>query len=101
LTELENQVAGSWYLNAMATHPDARGRGLGNLMLDLVHTWAQDQGATQISLVVERSNIGAVALYERKGWHVIEERDLAAAEGLPESVALLMVKSVRRGSRTG
>lgn len=52
----------------VATHPDARRRGMGAAVLEHLIATATTRGCEQLSLEVRISNTPAVALYERYGF---------------------------------
>ena len=52
----------------IALHPAARGRGLAELLMHLLHAAAALRGAPRVRLKVYRSNARARALYERLGY---------------------------------
>lgn len=58
-------------LHALEVRPDHRRQGLGATLLRAAATWAQDQKASQLSLVVTRRNATARALYLRLGMRVV------------------------------
>lgn len=53
-------------LISMWVAPFARGRGVGDALIDAVIAWARQQGATGVTLAVRVANRHAVALYLRK-----------------------------------
>ena len=58
---------------AIGILPKFRGEGLGTRLLREVMAMAKDQGATEMSLSVERENSVALRLYERLGFSVIDD----------------------------
>ena len=54
--------------------PQARGRGLGRLMLDTCTEFARAHGYTEMKLWTHKSHQAANALYLRNGWEIIEEQ---------------------------
>ncbi|WP_238945314.1 ribosomal protein S18-alanine N-acetyltransferase [Allofranklinella schreckenbergeri] len=70
-----------------------RGQGLGQLLMQAMHTWAQQQGATQVWLEVRESNLAAQALYARLGYEPIAVRkNYYPLEGNAREHALIMRK---------
>lgn len=61
-------------LIAMWVSPGARGRGVGDVLIDAVAAWARESGAEELRLVVYEHNAAALGLYRRNGF-------AAAAEG--------------------
>lgn len=60
------------HLNKLYLLPELQGQGLGQLMLRRVLGAAQQAGATQVELRVNRSNVQAVRAYERAGFQIVE-----------------------------
>ena len=56
------------YLLDLAVLPDARGNGLGTLLLQAVKGWAKAYGADYLELDALSNNQGAIRLYEREGF---------------------------------
>ncbi len=52
----------------IATHPDARRKGMGAAVLEYLIAEARSRGCEQLSLEARVSNIPAIALYERYGF---------------------------------
>jgi GNAT superfamily N-acetyltransferase len=53
---------------SMWVAPEARGRGLGALLLERVIEWAWTNGARTVRLGVTEGNAAAAALYKRRGF---------------------------------
>jgi ribosomal protein S18 acetylase RimI-like enzyme len=51
---------------------EARGGGLGGLMLDAVERHARAHGCTRVMLTVNKGNTGSIAVYEKRGFTVRE-----------------------------
>lgn len=87
-------------LISMWVSPVARGRGVGDRLLQLVERWGAAQGATGLRLSVVPANGPAIALYERHGFLATGEVGDRCGGRLPERV---MVKTLRRspGHRVG
>jgi len=60
------------YSIAVAT--TARGQGLGDRLLQRLETIARTYGLLEVRLEVRKDNAGALALYERRGYHRFGER---------------------------
>jgi len=60
--------APSAHLEAIVVHPDARGSGLGQRLLDRSEALAQEYGAESLSLHVFANNHRARALYQSSGF---------------------------------
>ena len=76
-------VAGTVELVSMFVRPQARGRGVGEALIDAVTGWARERGATSVHLWVTETNKHARLLYERCGFSVTAER-----QPLPSNPAL-------------
>lgn len=93
--ELENLAPGTWYLNALATCPEFRGRGYGARLLALAERLAKDQGAKGVSIIVSDANSGARRLYRRCGYRETAKRPMVKEEWEnPGEDWLLLVKSL-------
>jgi ribosomal protein S18 acetylase RimI-like enzyme len=76
LEALERLAGGTWYINAIATYPEARGRGYASRLLETAEDLATEAGATAVSLIVSDANIAARRLYERRGYRCVDERPM-------------------------
>ncbi len=74
---------GTVELVAMFVRPQARGRGVGEALIDAVIGWARARDATSVHLWVTETNKPALRLYERYGFTVTAER-----QSLPSDPAL-------------
>jgi ribosomal-protein-alanine N-acetyltransferase len=62
------------HILALATHPDYRGRGIAQQLLDHVLDVARQTGCSLATLEVRRSNVPAIKLYERAGFKTVHVR---------------------------
>ncbi len=62
------------HILALATHPDHRGRGIAGRLLEHVLDVARRAGCALATLEVRRSNVPAIALYERAGFSTVHVR---------------------------
>ena len=62
------------HILAIATHPDHRGRGHGAQLLDHAIRNAIATGCALATLEVRRSNVAAIAMYERAGFRTVHVR---------------------------
>lgn len=74
LLELENLAPGTWYVNALAVRPEARGHGLGAQLLGFAEEIGRAAAARGMSVIVADKNIRAFRLYERFGYRKVGER---------------------------
>jgi GNAT superfamily N-acetyltransferase len=70
--------------------PDARGQGLGGLLMSAAIEWARDRGATRIDLSVTDQANDARLLYERIGFTPTGEREPLASD--PTRVEIFMTR---------
>ena len=77
------EVPGTIELISMFVRPQARGRGVGEVLIDAVIGWARQQDATCVHLWVTETNKPARLLYERRGFSLTAER-----QPLPSNPAL-------------
>ncbi|MCB9420875.1 MAG: ribosomal protein S18-alanine N-acetyltransferase [Ardenticatenaceae bacterium] len=72
--------AGFWlmgdecHISTIASHPDWRGRGLGELLLLNMLFMANEQAAQMVTLEVRQSNLTAQALYHKYQFAIVGER---------------------------
>ncbi len=62
------------HVTTIATHPDARGRGLGELLLASLIDIGTEVGARWMTLEVRVSNEPAKALYHKYGFRIVSTR---------------------------
>ena len=64
------------YLGFMYTLPDFRGKGINNLIIDFLASWAAKRDLHELRLTVYDENIPAIRAYEKAGFsrHIIEMR---------------------------
>lgn len=62
-------------LISMWVRPDARGRGVGDALIEAVEAWARRTGAATVRLAVAEGNDRAEALYRRHGYRRTGEVD--------------------------
>jgi ribosomal protein S18 acetylase RimI-like enzyme len=95
LVELELRVPGSFYINALATYPEYRGRGLGTKLLEAANTLASEAGCEILGLEVFDQNEAALGLYERHGFQAVARLTLVPHPSHPyEGDVVLMTRKV-------
>jgi ribosomal protein S18 acetylase RimI-like enzyme len=72
--------AGMYKVHKLYVHPLLHGKGLGKKLLDRISTDVKEQGAKAIQLNVNRNN-PAKSFYEKYGFSVTGEEDIAIGEG--------------------
>jgi len=92
LVELEQCVPGSYYINMLASYPRFRGQGIGGALLQEVDQRALMHGCELISILVFEVNQGALRLYQRNGYHIVETRPMVASDYLPAGQVLLLTR---------
>lgn len=58
----------SLLIEDLVVAPDWRGHGIGTALLDALAAWGQDQGATRMHLLADRTNAPALHFYRQRGW---------------------------------
>lgn len=76
LIELEQCVPGSFYINMLATCAEYRNQGIGTKLMAIVDDLAEQAGSSLISIEVFDQNEGALGLYQRLGFSVVETRPI-------------------------
>ncbi|MCC8108193.1 MAG: GNAT family N-acetyltransferase [Planctomycetes bacterium] len=70
---------GTYYLSTMGVDPECRGRGVGSALIQAAGERARELGFARLSLLVSKNKDRARALYERLGFRVGGEIDIADA----------------------
>lgn len=91
LVELEHQVPGSFYVNALAVFEPYRGRGIGAALLSIAEATARRTGCDRLSVEVFAENEGAYGLYLRNGYKVVDRRPIVAHPCYPYSTEVLLL----------
>jgi ribosomal protein S18 acetylase RimI-like enzyme len=76
--------------------PEGRRRGVAAQLLETAEAWAVHSGAQTVTLWVHRSNDGAQALYEGRGYELVGPDDLPA--DVPDSCSDEICMRARLGS---
>lgn len=76
MNELEAMATGTWYVNVVATLPEARGRGFGSRLLAMADVIAEATGCTGTSLIVSDANASARHLYDSAGYREVATRPM-------------------------
>ncbi|MDI6105563.1 GNAT family N-acetyltransferase [Actinoplanes sp. NEAU-A12] len=64
---------GAVELYSMWVHPEWRGQGVGDLLIEDVLAWTAENGHTRVDLWLAEGNVAAERLYERHGFCMTEE----------------------------
>jgi len=78
LIVLESRVPGSWYINAIATYQEYRGRSVARMLLADSEELAKENCCMLMSLIVASENTTAKSLYEYLGY-----KDIATLPIIP------------------
>ncbi|NIA68512.1 GNAT family N-acetyltransferase [Pelagibius litoralis] len=97
LVELEYQVPGSFYVNALAVFPQYRGRGIGRALLTTAEERARAAGCDSLSLQVFAENERARLFYLRHGYGVVDRRPIVAHPCYPYSTEVLLLTRLITG----
>lgn len=74
------EAPGSYYVCGIALVPEARGQGLGTALMEIGRAAARERGLPTLSLLVFEQNAGAVRLYERLGYRVVDRHPVVPHE---------------------
>lgn len=69
-------------LVSMWVSPDARGRGVGDILIRAVERWARETQARELHMAVAEGNSAALGLYERHGYTRVD----GSARYMPDGV---------------
>jgi len=95
LVELEQCVPGSYYINMLAVYPNYRNQGVGRALMGRLDALAKKAGCTLNSIEVFEENSGALRLYLRLGYRIIESRQVIPHPSHPYKGNIhLLVKEV-------
>jgi len=72
LIALEAKAAGSWYVNAVATYEEYRGKGIARQLMADAEVRARLAGCYFMSLIVASENTRAKGLYEHIGFTIVD-----------------------------
>ena len=80
--------------NSVYVHPDARGRGVGRLVLEALIASTEAAGIWTVQTGIFPENVASVALHERCGFRVIGRRErIGMLEGVWRDTLLLKRRS--------
>ena len=77
------------YLSDLIIHPNHRRKGLGTYLMNEVKLRVRSRGTTEIYLCVAEENVGALQMYERLGYKVLDYLDGRRGLGVDGGVRLL------------
>lgn len=83
------------HLLNVTVDPAARGQGLGRVLMQALHVWAQQQSARHIWLEVRQSNAAAQTLYRQMGYACVAVRkNYYPLDGVRKEDAIVMNKAL-------
>jgi ribosomal protein S18 acetylase RimI-like enzyme len=85
------EVPGSYYVSALAVFPKHQGKGLGKRMLEIAKEQARQSGYDKVSLLVFEQNEGAVELYRRNGFRVVDRAPVVPHESIRYTGEVLLM----------
>jgi ribosomal protein S18 acetylase RimI-like enzyme len=88
---IEARAAGSFYIAGLAVRPEHRGNGIGSKLLYKSRQRAIDAGTARITVAVFDQNEGALRLYQRHGFRVLDRQPAVADACHPYSGELLLM----------
>ncbi len=91
LIELELCAPGSFYINMLAAFPTYRNQGLGTMLMSIADNLASEAGCTTLSVEVFEQNAGALRLYLRLGYEIVEQRQVIPHACHPYSGRILLL----------
>jgi ribosomal protein S18 acetylase RimI-like enzyme len=69
---LEHRAAGTFYINGLAVRPEHRGNGIGSKLLYKSRQRALEAGTARVTVEVFEQNEGALRLYQRQGFRILD-----------------------------
>lgn len=60
-------------ISKIYTHGSARGKGVGNSILDFIQKECVDNNVSSMWLTVNKNNQNSIAWYQRRGFEIVEE----------------------------
>jgi len=69
------------WIDLFAVDPGSRRLGLGNVLLEESERAAREAGAKKARLFAQARNTGAVSLYSKAGWQVVDHTEWGYADG--------------------
>jgi ribosomal protein S18 acetylase RimI-like enzyme len=89
----------SWYVCGVALFPEHRGRGIGTELMATAEAQARERGFDTLSLVAFAENRGAVRLYQRLGYRIVDHAPIVPHPMIPYTGdALLMTRDVMQAA---
>jgi GNAT superfamily N-acetyltransferase len=68
------EAPGNYHIAELSVYPESARRGIGSVLLLLARELAIERNFTELCLLVFAENTGAVALYKKHGYQVVDRR---------------------------
>ena len=91
--ELFDQCTGDWFLDSLGVYSNARGKGVGSMLVDDSLSRGKKSAANRTSLVVEDSNAAARKIYESRGFQIRDTRRFIEFDGPSETKEWLLMSA--------
>jgi len=85
-------VPNSYFIAELGCAPESRGQGVGTMLIHHAHVTARTRGLTSTSLRVFSANEGAVRLYQRCGFEVVNSRPVVAHPAIRFAGEVLLMR---------
>ena len=85
-------VPDSYFIAELGCAPESRGQGVGTMLINHAFDAARKRGLTSTSLRVFSANQGAVRLYERRGFEVVDSRPVVAHPAIRFTGEVLLMR---------
>jgi GNAT superfamily N-acetyltransferase len=72
----EFEASGKYHIAELSVYPEFARRGIGSVLLVLARELAIERNFTELSLLVFAENTGAVSLYKKHGYRVVDRRQV-------------------------
>ena len=86
------EVPNSYFIAELGCAPESRGQGVGTMLINHAFDAARKRGLTSTSLRVFSANQGAVRLYERRGFEVVDSRPVVAHPAIRFTGEVLLMR---------
>lgn len=86
-------IPNSFYINTLAVSEDARGQGVGGLLLDFAAELAQSANYESLTLHAWGDNETALGLYAAKGFECVERIPIPPSSALRHTEPMLLLQS--------
>jgi ribosomal protein S18 acetylase RimI-like enzyme len=88
-----SRVEHSWFLDSIYVDEKFRGAGIGSKLIELTKQRAEDNGFTQLSLMVMADNTVARRTYERNGFEIVKHINVQEHPLIPHKGGIYLLVS--------